>query len=135
MKGKQSRRRNGVTVPGFPATNINPGSTITILTYAGAVRLPDGRVLRFEVKPNKHLRPGERYVLFLSHSPKLEAFFTTKPWRLKDGVVVRPASGDSPFSGWEENRFLSEVREGARRALEQPATKPQTGGKTEGVRK
>ena len=112
-------------------TNVSAVSTITIVEYGGAVRLPTGRVLRFEAHPNMHLRPDERYLLFATlWPPKTEAFFPLKLWGIKDGLVVRgaPSSGGG-FLGLNDAAFLWAVRAEAAEARKRFAIEDPQGNK------
>ncbi|HWR53612.1 MAG TPA: hypothetical protein VN428_21060 [Bryobacteraceae bacterium] len=67
-------------------------------------------------------------MLFLQYDPKLQAFFVNKVWRLKDGSAVDEGERDTMFTGWDEYRFLSEVRQRAARALQDRSSNPQARG-------
>lgn len=105
-------------------SSISVGSTIDAEREAGAMRLPDGRVIRYETAGvGKLPRNGRRYVLFLKRINDGQDISILTGYELRDGRVF-PLDGETrvfspetgqitrkaPFEGTNEASFLSLVR-------------------------
>ena len=105
-------------------STLSAGSTVTADREAGAMRLHDGRVIRYETGGQGRLpRAARRYVLFLKRTHDGEDLSILTGYELRDGHVF-PLDGETrtfspdtgqftrkaPFEGVDEATFLELVR-------------------------
>jgi hypothetical protein len=103
---------------------LSPGNVIDVDREAGAMRLRDGRVVRYETAGIGRLpRVGHRYVLFLKRVNDGQDISILRGYELKEGRVF-PLDGETnvfspetgqitkkaPFEGTDETTFLELVR-------------------------
>jgi hypothetical protein len=91
-----------------------------IVEIGGVGRLPDGRVLRHEVRGlGSPLAINSPYVFFLTYHERGQCYRVTKAWQLWDGQAVpvaeddiaRSQKGQSRFAGMRVAQFLDVVRQ------------------------
>jgi hypothetical protein len=95
------------------ASHMTTGSLIVVDQEGGALRLKDGRVLRYVVGGTSRLpNLNGRYVLFLSLINNRQDLSVMSGYELRDGTVVSLEEGGeaSPYANWDEGSFLNVLR-------------------------
>jgi hypothetical protein len=90
-----------------------PGVSIIAEREGASVRLPDGRVIRYEIAYQGMPQVGRQYVLFLKYEPQGADYRIITGYELRKGRVSPLDKADhfATYSNLREETFLNEVRE------------------------
>lgn len=111
------------TLKHSPKDSINPGTTVCLERFGGAVRFPSGVIQKYETTGQGMPGLGERYVFFLKRMDK-EEFSIITGYQLDggvviplDGAVVEEGNSVYPFDKYQNSAvspFLQSVRTAAK---------------------
>ncbi len=86
------------TSSSFPVPTV--GQSITLLRDGGAARLPDGKVVKHEIRNYPTPELNQRCLFFLTYDPELNAFSCRKFWLVEKGLL-RPMFAEDIALGLE----------------------------------
>ena len=83
---------------------VRTGQTISVLRIGGEGRIPDNRIVRYDVHGRgEPLAAGQQYLLFLRYHASLAAYKNYKTWQVKNGRL----SAVSPDDLWRVSQHAS----------------------------
>lgn len=90
--------------------SLYAGNSVVVDRQGGSLRMPDGRVVRYEVSGiGRTPRAGRRYVLFLKRINEGEDLSIIVSYELR-GNRVFSLRGHTPYEGDSEEAFMNELR-------------------------
>jgi hypothetical protein len=100
-------------------SSLSVGSRFDVDAPGGRVKLPDGHLVSFLIKPSQHsVQPGHTYLMQIKPFESGDLFMFYRYWDVTSGVVVpdqdseieRTANGTSIISGKSEQDALTALR-------------------------
>lgn len=110
----------------FSDSSLVPGVSIIAEREGANVRLPDGRVVRYEILHQGMPQVGRQYVLFLKYEPQGDDYRLITGYGVLKGLVLPLDEADhfATYKNSNEETFFNELRE----ALVHPPKAPRANG-------
>ena len=92
--------------------SISRGDSLSTARLGGAVRLPDGRIIRAIVTNQNLPQTNSRYVFFLDHNKETQDYTIITAFELSDGQIdpLDDADNFTRFNGKNEKVFLKSLK-------------------------